>query len=296
MSVDGSTKAGAAGRVISMPRRAGAPDHFTGTGRPAAAPSHGNGSPHGPIGLDWQHLPAVSRRTTRGVPRYTDATRPGVGRPDVFVLLGAEDLFPTGGSYPGRVRFRSRSEGLFAQVEHVRDGSGDVWEVRGRDGLLTRYGTLRPDGAPDGWQDPAVIADPDDRRRIFEWRITRIEDPHGNVVRYQYLSDRNAGPGKACAEPMIARISHADYGDRANPAAVVTMELDYEPRPDPVSDHRAGFEIRTSLRCRTLRVVTQAADGVARVANTYRLGYARGSVLTGMEAVGPEEIADHRTA
>jgi hypothetical protein len=295
MSVEGSTKTGAAGRVISMPRRAGAPDHLAGPGR-AAAPGHGSRSPHGPIGLDWQHLPAVSRRTTRGVPRYTDATRPGVGRPDVFVLLGAEDLFPTGGSYPGRVRYRSRSDGLFAEVEHVRDSSGDCWEVRGRDGLLTRYGTPRPVGTPADWQDPAVISDPDDRRRVFEWRITRIQDPLGNVVRYEYLRDRGAATVDVCAEPMIARISHADYGDRANPAAVVTMEFDYELRPDPLSDDRAGFEVRTSLRCRTIRVVTQAADGVPREANAYRLHYGDASVLNRMEVDGVDELADHRTA
>jgi len=274
--------------VISMPRRAGAAGRSTGNDGPVAS--------NAPIGLDWQDLPAVRRRTTRGVPRYTDATLAGIGRPDVFVLLGMEDLLPAGGTYPGRVRFRPRSEGLFAKVEHVRDGSGDVWEVRGRDGLLTRYGTLRPVGAPADWQDPAAIADPADPRRVFEWRITRIEDPVGNVVRYHYLRD-HTGPGQAiCAEPMVARISHADYGDRSNPASVVTMELDYEPRPDPVSDHRAGFEVRTSLRCRTIQVVTQAADGVARVANTYRLGYGPGSVLTRMEAVGVDELADHRTA
>jgi hypothetical protein len=95
---------------------------------------------------------------------------------------------------------------------------------------------------------------------------------------------------------MIARISHADYGDRANPASVVTLEFDYEPRPDPISDDRAGFEIRTSLRCRTIRVVTQAADGVARVANTYRLHYGDASVLNRMEVVAADELADHRTA
>jgi hypothetical protein len=64
MSVDGSTKTGATGRVISMPRRADAPGCCTRTGQPAEVPaaSHGNGSPLGPLGplgLDWQHLPAV---------------------------------------------------------------------------------------------------------------------------------------------------------------------------------------------------------------------------------------------
>ena len=51
------------------------------------------------------------------------------------------------------------------------------------------------------------------------------------------------------------------------------MDFEYEPRPDPFSDYRSGFELRTSLRCHTIRVTTHAADGIARVAREYRFGY-----------------------
>jgi hypothetical protein len=40
------------------------------------------------------------------------------------------------------------------------------------------------------------------------------------------------------------------------------VEFEYEPRPDPFSDHRAGAEIRGTLRCRTTRVTTHAADTI----------------------------------
>ena len=37
----------------------------------------------------------------------------------MFILSGAEDLVPVSGTYPGPVTYRPRTEGLFAQIEHV---------------------------------------------------------------------------------------------------------------------------------------------------------------------------------
>ncbi|GAA3249594.1 SpvB/TcaC N-terminal domain-containing protein [Dactylosporangium siamense] len=287
--------------VISLPKGGGAigglgesfsSDQFTGTGQfsvPIAIPAgrhgvqphlalaYGSGTGNGPFGLGWQlSLPGVSRKTTRGVPRYDDDR-------DVFVLSGAEDLVPVAGSYPGRVRYRPRTEGLFARIEHVKDGTGDYWEVRGADGGRTRYGTARPDGAPADWRDPAVFADPQAPGHVFGWRITETADPFGNLVRYAYLLDEG--------QPLLSRISYADYGDRSAPAFLVTVDFEHSARPDPFSAHRAGFALRTALRCDTVRISTHAADGVTRVAHEYRLSYRQApfngvSLLAGVTSVG----------
>ena len=202
------------------------------------------------------------------------------------------------GTSPGRVRYRPRSEDLFHRVEHISDRSGDVWEVRSRDGLVTTYGTLRPRNAPPDWRDPAVIADPRDRRRIFEWRVTQIQDPTGRVVTYEYLRNRNEEPGRA-DEPLLRRISHADYGDRANPAFTITVELDHERHPAPSSHRRAGFEVRTTMRCRTIGVVTHGADGRGRLAGAYRLRYDdehdAGTPIH-MEVATTDEVGERRSA
>ena len=119
-----------------------APDLHTGTGNftvPIALPpgrngfqpqlslvySTGNGN--GPFGLGWNlNVPGVSRKTAKGVPRYNEA-EPATAlernyeRRDVFLLSGAEDLVPVTGSYPGRVRYRPRTEGVFARIEHHLD-------------------------------------------------------------------------------------------------------------------------------------------------------------------------------
>jgi RHS repeat-associated protein len=308
MGAGGTADTAAAGSVISLPKGGGAvhglgetfaPDLFTGTGnftvpiavpagRRGVAPSlslaYSTGTGNGPFGLGWRlSLPGVSRKTSHGVPRYLD----GGTQADVFLLSGAEDLVPVAGSYPGRVRYRPRTEGLFARIEHVKDPRGDFWEVRTRDGLRTRYGTPRPAAAPTGWRDPAVVADPDAPDRVFAWRITETVDPLGNLIRYEYL--RDAGP--TWDQPLISRISYADYGDRTDPSFLVTVEFAYSSRPDPFTERRSGFEIRTSLRCDTVLITTHAADGVARVAREYRLEYAQApfngvSLLAGVTAVG----------
>ena len=85
---------------------------------------------------------------------------------------------------------------------------------------------------------------------MFGWRITETTDAFGNLVRYTYARDHGDEPGHAWDQPMISRIEYADYGDRADPSFLVRVDFDYEQRPDPFSDYRAGFEIRTTLRCR----------------------------------------------
>src|SRR5256885_11455664 len=118
-----SNTSGTSEQVISLPKGGGAlqgigekfsPDLFTGTGNftvPIALPpgrngfqpelnlvySTGNGN--GPFGLGWGlSIPGVSRKTTKGVPRYDDSG-------DVFILSGAEDLVPVSDGPQGVTRY-----------------------------------------------------------------------------------------------------------------------------------------------------------------------------------------------
>src|SRR5450755_2308998 len=52
--------------------------------------SYDSSSGNGPYGFGWSlSLPAVTRRTDKGLPRYQDAEES-----DIFILSGAEDLAP----------------------------------------------------------------------------------------------------------------------------------------------------------------------------------------------------------
>src|SRR5262245_6621032 len=125
-----SNKSGVAEQVLALPKGGGAlggigetfsPDLHTGTGNfsvPIALPpgrngfqpslvlAYSTGNGNGPFGLGWGlSVPGVSRKTSRGIPRYADAS-------DTFILSGAEDLVPVPGGPPGATRYRPRTEGL----------------------------------------------------------------------------------------------------------------------------------------------------------------------------------------
>ena len=291
-----SDKSGVSSQVLSLPKGGGAlrglgekfaPDLHTGTGnfriplpvptgrngvQPDLALAYSTGAGNGPFGLGWTlSVPGVSRRTAKGVPRYDEEH-------DVYVLSGTEDLVPVAGRFPGRVRYRPRTEGLFARIERQLDAGSDVWHVQGRDGLVSRYGTPGQRGA-----DVATVADPAAPGRIFAWQLTETRDPFGNRILYDYRLDEGEAEGHRWRQPLLARIRYADYAESGVTRflASVTFVYDDEPypddprarpgRPDPFSDCRAGFEVRTRRRCTWIVTATHA--GADRRVRGYRLVY-----------------------
>src|SRR5262245_12622975 len=277
------------GQVISLPKGGGAlhgigekfaPDLHTGTGNftvPIALPpgrngfqpqlnlvySTGNGN--GPWGLGWGlSIPGVSRKTSQGIPRYDDSS-------DTFILSGAEDLVPIE-QQDGRTSYRPRTEGLFARIWHHRDTDNDYWEVRSKDGLVSFYGTPRPDGVSQAWRDPAAIADPDKPRHIFAWKLTRTEDPFGNRIDYLYeRDDEQTEDTHRWDQLYLSEIRYVDYGDPADPRFLVTVKFIYENRADRFSEYRPGFEIRTVRRCTKIEISTHAESDI--LTRTYHLIY-----------------------
>ena len=196
--------------VISLPHGGGAlkglgekfsPDLFTGTGNftiPIALPpgrngfqpqlslGYSTGNGNGPFGQGWSlSIPGVSRKTSKGIPRYRDKPNDPLLKPDVFILSGAEDLVAVEGAPAGAQRYRPRTEGLFALIDHFRSDGNDYWKVQSKDGLISYYGTPGLAGS-----DPAVIANPTARSKIFTWKLSRTEDPFGNRIEYEYTRDQ----------------------------------------------------------------------------------------------------------
>src|SRR6266568_2916393 len=97
---------------------------------PQLSLSYDSGAGNGPFGLGWNlSLPAITRKTDKGLPRYVDDEES-----DVFILSGAEDLVPvlvradeqwqraaaerTADGVTYRVQqYRPRIEGLFSRIE-----------------------------------------------------------------------------------------------------------------------------------------------------------------------------------
>ena len=171
---------------------------YTSPGRAGFGPqlslSYDSGSGNGPFGIGWQlAVPAITRKTDKGLPRYQDATES-----DVFILSGSEDLVPLlhGGRRDPQLRslgtstyrvqrYRPRIEALFARIERWTDVATGIshWRSISRDNVTTVYG---PDGL-------SRVADPDDPRRIFSWLIAERFDDRGNAMLYRYAAESSRG-------------------------------------------------------------------------------------------------------
>jgi hypothetical protein len=176
---------------------------------PQLALSYDSGAGNGPFGFGWSlSLPAMTRKTDKGLPQYQDAAES-----DVFVLSGAEDLVPVLGpdgtryrddqTAPGYTiqRYRPRIEGLFARIERWTDTDGDVhWRSISKDNILTLYGK----------DCNSRIYDPNDPTRIFTWLICESRDDKGNAVLYEYQEEDGAGVD-------LSKPQERNRGDRDDP-------------------------------------------------------------------------------
>jgi hypothetical protein len=279
-----SNKSGTSNQVISHPKGGGAlqgigekfsPDLFTGTGNftvPIALPPGRNGfqpqlnlvystgTGNSAFGLGWSlSVPGVSRKTSKGIPVYDNSN-------DIFILSGAEDLVPISQELSGISHYRPRTEGLFAHILYHHDADNDYWKVRSKDGLVSLYGTPEAPGS-----DPAVVADPSDRTKVFAWKLTQTTDPFGNRIEYEYERDMGEDGPHHWDQLYLKQIRYVDYTAGEETKFLVTITFHYEDRPDPFSEYRAGFEIRTQKRCNCIEIRTHADE--ERLVRTYELIY-----------------------
>jgi RHS repeat-associated protein len=160
--------------------------------------SYDSGSGNGPFGLGWSlSMPAITRKTDKGLPKYLDAEES-----DVFILSGSEDLAPALIELDGqweadafehpedspvwRVnRYRPRVERQFARIERWTNiETGEMrWRSISKDNVATLYGATAE----------SRIADPADPRRVFSWLICSSYDDKGNAIVYRYAAENSDG-------------------------------------------------------------------------------------------------------
>ena len=262
--------------------------------RPPLALTYDSGNGNGPFGLGWTiGLPAITRRTDRGLPRYDDASES-----DVFVLSGAEDLVPaltaTGERHVERRtvegdefdvhRYRPRVEGLFARIErwtNLQNGEAH-WRSISRDNVTTVYGRTA---------DSRIAAG----RRTFSWLVCETRDDKGDALLYEYRPEDRTGidqnrteeAHRAGADTLRQRyLKRVRYGNRTpvRPEGDLILRddwmfevvLDYgehsatrpqpgdtdpwNARPDAFSTYRPTFEVRTHRLCRRILVFHHFPD------------------------------------
>lgn len=257
---------------------------------PQLSLSYDSAAGNGPFGLGWSlSLPAITRRTDKGLPTYRDTEGA-----DVFILSGSEDLVPITGpddlsTAPGFSirRYRPRIDGVHARIERwTRSTDGDVhWRSISADNMLSIYGLDRE----------SRIVEPDlpgSQRRVFSWLLTETRDDRGNAVVYRYKAENGDAVDltQACEAHRGERgdprrgtnryLKSVHYGnatplldsagrrprfraDLPEPRWLFEVVFDYgehdgltptpagrwDVRPDPFSSYRSGFEVRTLRRC-----------------------------------------------
>ena len=283
-----SPATGTASMTIPLPMSPGR-SGFT----PGLQLAYDSGSGNGPLGFGWSlGLPAITRKTDKGLPLYCDGDES-----DVFILAGAEDLVPildpagdrqtltrTVYGQPFQIAlYRPRIEGLFSRIERwtATETGLSHWRTITRDNVTTLYGA-----------DPAsTIANPADPTQIFSWRICRTWDDHGNAAIYSYTPEDGAGidltaaheanrtPVGRAAQTYLKTVQYGnlqpyfpdwtapqetplptdwmfsvvlDYGDHAAMPPAPQPDQPWPVRPDPFSTYRSGFEVRTYRRVQRL--------------------------------------------
>lgn len=229
---------------------------------PQLSLSYDSGAGNGPFGLGWHlSLPAITRKTDKGLPRYQDAQDS-----DVFILSGAEDLVPmlaqdasgnwvpevlpprtvSGTEYDIR-RYRPRVEGLFARIERWTNAAdpGDIfWRSITKDNITTWYGKSE-DSRIAYLEQPEHPEYSERPGRIFSWLICQSHDDKGNVVNYQYKAENaskvdfskaheaNRGDGEDKRRSVNKYLKRMLYGNHKPYLPELTEN---EPWPEPPGD------------------------------------------------------------
>ena len=225
-------------------------------------------------------LASIARQTSNGIPRYDDS--------DIFVLADQGELVPAliwdqaAGKWIADRRtehidlvtydvvvYRVRDQAPLAGIERWtrRDNGEAYWRVLGRDNILQTFGRTAE----------SRIFDPARPNRVFQWLLDESQDPMGNRIVYFYKPEDSAkvsrsgseAGGDHSANRYLSRIEYGNYFAGGEEHFAFRIVFDYgefslahpddpggtwEPRPDPFSTYRSGFEIRTLRRCANILI------------------------------------------
>lgn len=265
---------------------------------PALTLTYDSSAGNGIFGLGWTiSLGGIKRKTDKGLPEYQDAAES-----DIFQFSEAEDLVPefkknpdgslaadAEGNYIFNEKnsadglfiiryYRPRIDALLSRIERwTEKASGRIrWRILSRENVTTLF----------GWTDAAVIRDPDDSLKIFEWKPEFLYDDKGNCARYIYKQEDDTGLDRTLLHNRnrlknglitytnlyLEKVFYGNkqpykkFGDALPPESDFVFQtiFDYgtlqehdtfdtvnnwDFRPDAFSDYKAGFEIRTTRLC-----------------------------------------------
>ena len=210
------------------------------------------------------------------------------GAEDLVPLLGEDGRrHEDRASAPGHVihRYRPRVEGLFARIERWTETTSGIvhWRTISRDNVTTLYGKTTQSRIFDP-ERPArvfrwlICESWDDKGNAIVYDYAAEDAAHVNLslgsertrmrgagrylkrIRYGNRTSHLIEPDLSRMEWLFEAVFDYDEGhvteETATPDGHEIVSASAHParawsaRPDPFSDHRAGFELRTHRRCR----------------------------------------------
>lgn len=199
--------------------------------QPELALQYSSGFGNGPFGIGWDlPLPHIQRQTDKGQPAYQNG--------DVFIYSNGEELVPLADG-----TWRCENETAFMRFK--RDGDG--WEVRDKSGRIYLLGQYPSEEKP--WQTSRIGKNDTGFDQTFKWYVNTFIDTNGNRIEYFYNTFADS-PGQLYITEIRYNINGGIYN---------SVTFDYEERPDPFSDYRAGFKIRTGRRAFRIRVMSKGS-------------------------------------
>ena len=180
------------------------------------------------LGAGWNlaGLGAISRSLENGVPDGVDPMEPPDQVERKFVLDGMELLEDGQGFY------HTRRES-FLRIRFIT-ATNSFWEVRAKDGTVSRYGSSR-----DGSRTDCRIAKPGGGP-TFAWLLCEREDPNGNALAVFY--DNRGDAGTTYPKEIRYTLRRGAGGlESISSGHDRVVEFVTEVRPDTTEGYRSGF-------------------------------------------------------
>ena len=224
---------------------------------PSLGVSYSSSGGSGVMGIGWSLSVggAVERMTARGLPTYTN-----------------KDLFYGGGELvkiPNSPFYRARYEGSFVRYRWHQSSTSDqrgFWVAENPDGSKEYYGADHT-GKVD------LSSQVYGTQGTFRWLLRARVDRNGNRIAYKYF--------RVGSQLYLEQIQWV-FDKQGK--ALYRINIKYEDRPDPISDCKPGFDLRTTKRTSEVTIFSEgqrirsykfqfdAGSGLSRLTQVTRYG------------------------
>ncbi|WP_264396986.1 SpvB/TcaC N-terminal domain-containing protein [Rhizobium acaciae] len=260
-----------------------------GANEPRFALTYNSQRGNGLAGDGWTlEVPMISVETKWGVPEYSKESET-----DTYVYQGEELIaFKDDQEQPAAYRnnftefpikrdsyvFKLRRESLFAEfIRHGDTPSNYWWEIVYKNGNREYYGGLPDPEDPNGSHAVEAAIRRKASGEIFDWGLTRAEDPNGNFISYTWKSAEACAPVPCVTSLVPSGLIYNQHpiitAGALQEIGITSVEFGWEiERRDRVTTGRTGIAVLQRDRLKRIDV-TYKKDGQRQEYARYRMSY-----------------------